>query len=203
MKTLKALPVLSVIIPFVLTKKFWASLKSEARKTAVVFPAGLLLFCSLPAGAQKLYTNAPELVYPVLEEYVAENYLRKKGSFEMIHRLDSIVVKDIPYVVIPATKDHPALVKKVFGQHVVDHRRGIEWIEIDSSLLNNLRKFHATLLHELKHAAGHKEHVDASGYSFDHPIYEDLMAVPSYPYYIKDDKWERMKKKYYDSLKSP
>ncbi|MGI0106759.1 hypothetical protein [Salinimicrobium sp. WS361] len=161
---------------------------------------GLCMFASLPAAGQKLYTNAPDVVYPILEEYVAENYLRQEGSFEMIHRLDSIIVTDIPLILIPATNDRPAMIKKVYGQHVIKGDK--EWIEIDSSLLDNLRKFHATLLHELKHAAGQKEHVNASGYSYDHPIYEDLMAIPAYPYYIPDDKWARMKKKYYDSLKT-
>ncbi|WZL88333.1 hypothetical protein VS868_12070 [Salinimicrobium sp. 3283s] len=162
----------------------------------------LFFLAASGASAQKLYTNAPDVVYPILEEYVAENYLRKQGSFEMIHRLDSIVVKDIPLIKVDANEDRPAGIYKVYGYHKISG--GKEWIEIDSSLLYNPRKFHATLLHELKHAAGQKEHIDATGYSFDHPIYEDLMAIPAYPYYIPDEKWQRMKKKYYDSLsKSP
>lgn len=192
---MKAAP-LDLTIPFARKKKFWESLTAGTRKTWNTVLA--LLFFSLTATAQKLYTNAPNVVYPILEEYVAENYLRKRGSFEMIHRLDSIMVRDIPLIYIEATEDRPASIQKVFGVHKIEN--GKEWIEIDSSLLNNLRKFHSTLLHELKHAAGHREHIDASGFSFDHPIYEDIMAIPAYPYYIRDDKWTRMKTKYYNSL---
>lgn len=140
---------------------------------------------TLTAGAQNMYTNAPEIVFPVLEEFVAENFQRKTASFEFINMIDSIVVRDIPLIV------DPPFVRKVFGRY---NRSGNRiWIEIDSSLLNNPLKFAHTLQHELGHVF-QLEHKD-------HKIYpKEIMSDEKYPYYMTHEEMKQAKENYFKEL---
>lgn len=152
----------------------------------------LLFLLSAPICSQNLYTNEPDLVYPVLEEFIAENFKRDTRTMHRINNIDSIVVRDLPLIV----EDH--LIKKVYGLH---HQRGSShWIELDSSLLDNHQKFQKTLKHELGHVFGLPHIIPAKGTPYSDPIYNEIMCLPSLPYYIEPEAFRIAKENFYKSL---
>jgi hypothetical protein len=48
--------------------------------------------------SKRFYTNSPELVFSVLEEFISENHLRGTPVLEDLQKLDSVIVKDLGYI---------------------------------------------------------------------------------------------------------
>lgn len=144
-----------------------------------------------PAQSQNLYTNEPDLVYPILEEFIAENFKNESPTFYLINTIDSIVVKDIPLIV----EDYK--IKRVYGYH---YRTGIySRIELDSSLLQYPAHFKKTLKHELGHVFGLK-HILTEGLPLDDPMYNEIMSETHLMYYVDPKELERANYNYYKSL---
>lgn len=147
----------------------------------------LLLFLPLALSGQNLYTNNPEKVFPVLEEFISENHLRGTATFEKINHIDSIIVKSIPFIM------EGPYIKKVYGMH---HSNGeSHWIEIDSSLLTDPVKFENTLNHELGHVFD-LPHLNPK----THP--KEIMAAEKFPYYLSPEEVRQARNNFFNSLKS-
>lgn len=159
----------------------------------------IALFISLTASAQKMETNAPDLVYPILEEFISENFKNDQRSLEKLFHLDSIMIRNLPLVV-----DGP-FIRKLFGTH---YRSGSSnWIEIDSSLIDYPKEFNRTLRHELGHMYGLK-HIKTQNLKTDDPLRLEIMSDEHHHIYLSykyadPEIWEQINKNYYNSLKTP
>lgn len=152
------------------------------RLLCILFP---LLLGGVPqAGwSQNLYTNEPDLVYPILEEFIAENFKNEVHSFEKINQVDSIVVENLPY--------------PLYGKHIRLGRT--HTIKVHRWLKNDLLRFERTLKHELGHVFG-LEHI---------PVNEitcvEIMSSQHWEevqhYYADPEVWKRINQNYYNSLK--
>lgn len=148
----------------------------------ILFP---LLFAAVPhpVTAQNLYTNAPELVYPVLEEFVAENFYNGVSTFELLNRIDSIVVRQIPY---PYTALHT--------------RKGENHnIEIHPLLVKYPRRFERSLKHELGHVMGLPHIPTNEGTFWEFMSSEHWEEVADE--YQDPQKWRKANQRYYKSLR--
>jgi len=137
----------------------------------------LFLLLILNFGAlqsQNLYTNAPDLVYPALEEFISENHFRGTSVLEKLQQLDSVLVRDLGYKV-----DEYAITKYLGFNH---YRGNNQWIEIDSSLIEDPAKFKTTFQHELGHFFGLK-HIDVDGLPLNDPRCFEIMSNRKSPYY--------------------
>ena len=161
----------------------------------------LLLFLSFGTlQSQNLYTNAQDLVYPVLEEFVSKNYSNGTPTMEQLNKLDSIVVKDLGYTYV-----NEYIRAKNLGFH---HREGdVHWIEIDSILLSDPEKFKDSLLHELGHMFK-LHHINVKDLPLDNPLNYEIMAVPEkfgrylHVSKLKPDIWKTVNDNYYKSLQT-
>ena len=149
----------------------------------------ILLFLPLALSAQNLYTNAPERIYPVLEEFISENFHRQTPTFGKINSIDSIVVEDLGYHV------EDPFIKKIYGLRIL--RGNIHTIKVDSSLLQNKRRFERTLKHELGHVFGLPHINDRTHFlEFMSATHLDLVNK----YYADPEIWQRINDNYYKSL---
>jgi hypothetical protein len=159
----------------------------------------IFFLASMVSSGQNMHVNYPELVYPVLEEFVSENFERSTPTFEKLVRLDSIVVKDLGY------ERNGPFEKKNYGFH---HRQGDkEWIEIDISLVNYPEKFEETLKHELGHVFG-LQHIDVDHLPQSDKLHLEIMSSPKYllPYnHVSNtdpELWRRVNDNFYNHLKT-
>ncbi len=148
----------------------------------------LLIFCFGPSSSQNLYTNEPDLVYPILEEFIAENFKNQTPTFYRINQIDSIIVEDLGYII------EGPFIKKVYGQRF---RTGIRHtIKVDIVLLEDAKRFERTLKHELGHV-----------FQIPHLAQEHWLEFMSSEHWLKvkthyDDPatWQRINHNYYKSL---
>jgi len=134
----------------------------------------LLCFGASETHSQKFYTNAPDLVYPALEEFISENHLQGTSVLEKLQELDSVVVRNLGYHI-----DGPSITK-LTGKW---SRSGIKnTIIVDSVLLDNPEKFKFTLQHELGHFFGLK-HIEVDGLPLNDPRCFEIMSNRKSPYY--------------------
>ena len=123
---------------------------------------------------EKFYTNEPDLVYSILEEFIAENHLRGTSVLEKLQKLDSVVVSDLGYTITPP------FISKVYGKL---SRIGINnTIAIDVVLLKDEAKFKKTFYHELGHFFG-LEHIEVDKLPLDDPKCFEVMSNRKSPYY--------------------
>ena len=151
---------------------------------------GFFLFCTVStAVSQNLYTNEPDLVYPILEEFIAENFKNEVHSFERINQIDSIVVADLGYDV---SED---FIRKIYGLRL--RTNNVHTIKVDSVLLQDKKRFERTLKHELGHV-------------FDLPhlpeeFFLELMSREHWlkvkPHYADPEVWKRINSNYYQSIR--
>jgi len=159
-----------------------------------LFLAALFAFWTSPG--QNIHTNAPDLVFPILEEFIAENFKLDTRTLYKINYLDSIVVRDLPLIIV-----EPGIITKVYGYR---HQRGLySWIEIDSSLLGNKQKFEKTLNHELGHLFDLQHITPIPGTPISDTIYNEIMCIPSLPYHIAPEAFIKAKNNFYKSLHPP
>jgi len=151
----------------------------------------IALFCMMPVAGQNMYTNAPDKVYPILEEFIAENFKNDTPSFYRINEIDSIVVRNIQPVI-----DGPWIMR-VLGYHI---RRGkVHTIEIDSSLLDHPQVFELTLKHELGHAYNLK-HICVDELPKSDPAFNEIMSPTRLMYYVDPKELQRVNTNFYKSL---
>jgi predicted Zn-dependent protease len=137
----------------------------------------------LPASGQNLYTNEPEVVYPILEQFIAENFQNQVRSFEFINRIDSINVVYLQY--------------PLYGKHI---RHGANHtITVHKWLLNSPKRFERTLKHELGHVFG-LDHIPVNKMNC-----VEIMSSQHWEevghYYADPEIWKRINHNYYKSLK--
>jgi len=145
----------------------------------------------LPVAGQNMYTNAPDKVYPILEEFIAENFKNDTPSFYRINEIDSIVVRNIPLIV------EGPYIKRVYGYRI---RRGfVHTIQLDSSLINNPIHFRKTLLHELGHVYN-LAHINTENLPLDNPLYNEIMSENHLFYYVDPKELQRVNTNFYKSL---
>ena len=144
----------------------------------------LLLLCFGPSNGQNLYTNEPDIVYPILEEFIAENFKNKINTFAKLNEIDSIQVVWLDY--------------PLYGLHI--KKGNHHTIKIHKWLLQDPRRFERTLKHELGHVFNLK-HITSKKDSKD---FLELMSDVHYEevsHYYKDNViWQQVNSNYYKSL---
>ena len=155
----------------------------------ILFP---LLLGGVPqAGwSQNLYTNEPDLVYPILEEFIAENFKNEVHSFEKINQIDSIVITDLGYDV------SGDFIRKVYGSR--SRNGNAHSIKIDSLLLKDHKRFERTLKHELGHVFN-LPHLPPK-FFLEFMSEEHWLRVKTH--YADPEVWKRINDNYYKSLKN-
>ncbi|SDS11883.1 hypothetical protein SAMN04487764_1498 [Gillisia sp. Hel1_33_143] len=151
----------------------------------------IALFCMMPVAGQNMYTNAPDKVYPILEEFISENFKNDTRSFYRINEIDSIVVKDIPPVL------EGPWIMRVYGYHQRIGNR--HTIELDSTLLDHPQIFKLTLLHELGHAFDLK-HICVEDLPKSDPAFNEIMSSTRLMYYVDPKELQRVNTNFYKSL---
>lgn len=134
----------------------------------------ILCFRGSVSTSSKFYTNAPDLVYPALEEFISENHLRGTSTLESLQRLDSVTVKDLGYEV------SGPYIYKLTGKWLKNGKNNT--ILIDSSLLESEASFKKTLHHELGHFFGLK-HINVDDLPLNDPKCFEVMSNRKSPYY--------------------
>ncbi|MUP44887.1 hypothetical protein E0K83_03895 [Gramella sp. BOM4] len=158
----------------------------------------LLLLSAVEAPAQGIYTSRPDLVYPILEEFVAENYKNDTRSLEKLSTLDSVMFRNLPLRVVDT------LVLHDYGLHY--SRGGRHWIELDSILLEFPFEFNKVLKHELGHVFG-LDHIPTHDLPKNDPKRMEIMSsyhahyMLEWKYEEDPELWKRVNDNYYKSLK--
>ncbi len=147
----------------------------------------LLIFCFGTSSSQNLYTNEPDLVYPILEEFIAENFKNQTRTFARINQIDSIVVVWLPY--------------PLYGRH--ERIGNSHTIKIHRWLILQPRRFERTLKHELGHVFN-LPHIPAT---YENENFLELMSDVHFEevehYYIDPKVWKKVNQHYYQSLIPP
>lgn len=144
----------------------------------------LLLFCFGTSTSQNLYTNEPDLVYPILEEFIAENFKNQTSTFHRINQIDSITVEWLDY--------------PLYGMH--KKSGNIHTIKIHRWLILQPKRFERTLKHELGHVFN-QPHIKAS---YENDAFLEFMSDVHYEevahYYCDPLIWKKINHNYYQSL---
>jgi predicted Zn-dependent protease len=147
----------------------------------------LLIFCFGPSSSQNLYTNEPDLVYPILEEFIAENFKNQTRSFEKINQIDTIMVVWMNY---PLYGSH----QRIGKSHTIKIHR---WLILQP------KRFERTLKHELGHVFGLR-HIKSS---YEDEAFLEFMSDVHYEevefYYRDPETWNKINHNYYQSLIPP
>lgn len=145
----------------------------------------IFLLLTLNLSGQNLYTNEPGLVYPILEEFISENFRNQTPTLERINQIDSILVVNLPY--------------PLYGTHT---RTGsVHTIKIHKWLMTEPKRFERTLKHELGHVFNLPHIVPLVK---DKSFLEFMSAVhyEEVKYYYNDiEVWKQINFNYYQSLK--
>lgn len=134
----------------------------------------LVCFSTSVGNSERFYTNAPDLVYPVLEEFISDNHLRGTSTLEKLQNLDSVVVRNMGYEV-----SGPFISKRTGKWTRLGNNNTIT---IDSTLLDSPNKFNSTFKHELGHFFGLK-HIEVDGLPLNDPRCFEIMSNRKSPYY--------------------
>ena len=148
----------------------------------------VLIFCFGTSSGQNMYTNEPDLVYPILEEFITENFKNGTPTFDRINHIDSIVVADLGYII-----DGP-IIRKIYGQRFRTGNR--HTVKVDSVLLKEPKRFERTLKHELGHVFD-LPHL-AQEHWLEFMSGEHWLRVKSY--YNDPETWNKINHNYYQSL---
>lgn len=158
-----------------------------------------VMLSGVEASGQNFKTNRPDLVYPVLEEFISGNHDRGTGTLKILQDLDSIVVRSLPLIVSDGRID------KQFG---ACHRSGDnQWIEIEASLVKFPFEFNKVLKHELSHLFD-ADHIDTHKLTIDHPLRLEIMSSFHAHYYLErkyeedPELWKRMNENLYKTLQT-
>jgi hypothetical protein len=160
----------------------------------------ILLFLSVNVSAQNLYTNAPGKVYPVLEEFITENFKLERSTLADLMNIDSINVVSLPLHV----KD-----LKILQPYGLCHERpgGTYVIEIDASLIGFPYEFNKVLKHELGHVFS-LPHIETHHLAKNHPLRFEIMSsfhshyLLEFRYEEDPELWKRVNQNYYKNLKA-
>lgn len=147
-----------------------------------------LIFCFGSSSSQNMYTNEPDLVYPILEEFIAENFKNHNPSFYRINQIDSIIVEDLGYII-----DGPSI-RKVYGRRFRIGNR--HTVKVDSVLLKDPKRFERTLKHELGHVFD-LPHLPKEQW-LEFMSSEHWLRVKSH--YNDPETWNKINHNYYQSL---
>lgn len=165
------------------------------KKILIIF----LLYTGVHANAQKLETNRPDLVFPILEEFIADSYYHNTPVLEKLQFLDSIVIRELPLIVVDGK------IQQARGYH---HRNGKRsWIEIDAGLINSPFEFNRALKHELGHFFSLKD-IPTHQLTMEDPLRLEIMSSYHAHYYLEwkfeeDPKlWKRINEHFYKSLQT-
>jgi hypothetical protein len=159
----------------------------------------ILLFLSVNVSAQNLYTNAPEKVYPVLEEFIAANFKLEKPTLIDLMTIDSINVVSLPKIV------QDSLILQPYGR--CHKKRSRYVIELDSSLLDFPYEFNKVLKHELGHVFK-QTHIETHHLAKNHPLRFEIMSsfhshyLLEFRYEEDPELWKRVNQNYYKNLKA-
>ena len=158
----------------------------------------LVMLSAVEASAQNFKTNRPDLVYPVLEEFIAGNHDHGTATLKKLRELDSIVVRSLPLIV------RDGRIEKQFG---ACHRSGDnQWIEIEASLVKFPFEFNKVLKHELAHLFD-ADHIPTHGLSIDHPHRLEIMSSFHAHHYLEwkyedPELWKRVNENLYKTLQT-
>lgn len=151
----------------------------------------IALFCSFSVSAQKFYTNKPEVIYPAMERYIAENYQNQTEVLQKLQKIDSIIVQPIE-----PRDDGDGTIFFRFGYTHIWQKT--TWIEIHPFILKYPQLFESVFIHELGHVIGMK-HIPVKGLPADAPERNEIMTH-NRPDDLSPEEFERVKKNYYSQL---
>ena len=151
----------------------------------------IVLLISLPAVGQNFHTNRPEMIYPAVEKFIAENYARKTPVLQKLQKIDSIIVQTIPLV-----KNRDGTYGIVYGKTYFTGKT--MWIKISPFVAKYPSAFEQVFIHELGHVVG-LGHIDVEGRMEDDPVRDEIMAHPR-SFVITAENFYRVREKYYDDV---
>lgn len=135
----------------------------------------LLFLLSITASAQQ--SNAPEVVFPMVEKFISEAHQHQIPVYHKIRDIDSIALDKLPY--------------PLSGLHLKGAT--YESITIHQDENRSLRRIEKTFYHEVGHILG-LSHSDAP---------RTIMNSDSYdPWFENEINWQLAKEQFFNALKS-
>ena len=137
----------------------------------------LLLITLFSLSLHGQQTNEPNIVYPLLEQFISEAYNRDIPVYHKIREIDSIASKQLKYP-LTAIRDH------IGGR--------VHWIYFHNAYINSGRRLEKSFYHEMGHVFK---------LPYD-PESNTIMNSESYSLWFEDnDNWQRAKDEFFKQLK--
>lgn len=135
----------------------------------------ILLFLAFSANAQQ--SNSPEVVFPMVEKFIAEAHQHQVPVYHKIREIDSIAIEKLP---------HP-----FSGLHIVSGT--YESITIHKDPRRTRRSIEKSFYHEVGEAFGLKHTWERR---------KIMNTIPNDPWFENETNWQKAKDEFFNALKS-